>query len=57
MSTAPNVSAAGNVLTMACFFVNFLTPVAKMIDVAAGNPSGIDPTIIAIMAITSVCNE
>ena len=50
-STEPKVSAAGKVLTITCcFFAILETPIARITDVVAGRPSGIEPTTMVTMA-------
>ena len=55
--TAPKVSTDGRDFMMAFCFVIFPTPIAKTTDVLAGSPSGKEPTIMVIKAITKTGNE
>ncbi len=50
-STAPRVSTAGKVLTIVFLFLAISeTPRAKITEVVAGRPSGIEPTTIVTTA-------
>ncbi|KYC46487.1 MAG: hypothetical protein APG11_01860 [Candidatus Methanofastidiosum methylothiophilum] len=48
--TLPKVSAAGKLLTMAFFFAITVDPTAKAAIIAPAKPSGINATIIPIIA-------